>query len=123
MGLASILSGLIPGRKRSEVQVHYYGYAKKTPKPMVEVIMQRDAVGAPDGITRTEYKAGQTYLLPEDLAGCFFSTGEADPAEAHAQPQADPISAPPAHGEPNPQSDAGEPAKTRPRVKRPARGA
>lgn len=62
-----------------------YSLAQRPAKPTIRVLMQRDAVGAPDGITRTEYKAGQEYDLPEDLAGCFFSTGEADPAEAHAQ--------------------------------------
>lgn len=55
-------------------------------RPTVRVLMQRDAVGAPDGITKTHYAAGQEYDLPPDLAECFFSTGHADPAEAHTQP-------------------------------------
>jgi hypothetical protein len=67
--------------------MHHYGYPKREVKPTIKVLMLRDAVGAPDGITRTEYSAGQEYDLPEDLAGCFFSTGHADPAEAHTQPE------------------------------------
>lgn len=51
----------------------------------VRVVMLRDAWGAPDGITRTFYAAGEEYDLPADLAGCFFSTSDADPAEAHMQ--------------------------------------
>lgn len=51
----------------------------------VRVVMLRDAWGAPDGITRTLYEGGREYDLPADLAECFFSTGEADPAEAHMQ--------------------------------------
>ena len=51
----------------------------------VRVLMLRDAWGAPDGITRTFYAAGEEYDLPADLAGCFFSTSDADPAEAHMQ--------------------------------------
>lgn len=51
----------------------------------VRVLMLKDAVGAPDGITKTHYAAGQEYDLPTDLADCFFSTGDADPAEAHMQ--------------------------------------
>jgi len=51
----------------------------------VRVLMLRDAWGAPDGITRTFYAAGEEYDLPADLAGCFFSTSDADPAEAHTQ--------------------------------------
>lgn len=51
----------------------------------VRVLMLRDAWGAPDGITRTFYAAGEEYDLPADLAGCFFSTSDADPAEAHIQ--------------------------------------
>lgn len=54
-------------------------------RPTVRVLMLKDAVGAPDGITKTHYVAGQEYDLPLDLADCFFSTGEADPAEAHMQ--------------------------------------
>lgn len=61
------------------------GAPPKEQKPTIKVLMLKDAVGAPDGITRTEYRAGETYDLPEDLAGCFFSTGEADPAEAYEQ--------------------------------------
>lgn len=51
----------------------------------VRVLMLRDAWGAPDGITRTFYAGGQEYDLPTDLAECFFSTSDADPAEAHMQ--------------------------------------
>lgn len=67
--------------------MHHFNYPKREPKPTIRVLMLKDAVGAPDGITRTEYQAGQEYDLPEDLAGCFFSTHSADPAEAHQQPE------------------------------------
>ena len=61
------------------------GAPAKPGKPTIRVLMLADAVGAPDGVTRTEYQAGQCYDLPEDLAGCFFASGQADPAEAHEQ--------------------------------------
>lgn len=52
-------------------------------KPMIKVRMLRTTLGAPDSVTVREYKEGQEYSIPEDLAECFFSTGDADPAEAH----------------------------------------
>lgn len=67
----------------------------------VRVLMLRDAWGAPDGITRTFYAAGEEYDLPADLAGCFFSTSDADPAEAHMQAgdaAQEPLGAPEAAG-------------------------
>lgn len=60
----------------------------------VKVTMLKDAKGAPDSVTTREYKAGETYDVPEDLAACFFDAGLADPAEAH---------------EPAPTGDAGDP--------------
>lgn len=66
--------------------MHRFGYPKREPKPTIRVLMLKDAVGAPDGITRTEYQSGVEYDLPEDLAASFFSNASADPAEAHAQP-------------------------------------
>lgn len=52
-------------------------------KATIKVRMNRTAMGAPDSVTVKEYKAGQEYDVPEDLAECFFSDGAADPAEAH----------------------------------------
>lgn len=117
MGLASVLAGLVPWSKREKVHVHYYGYAKQTPKPTIRVLMLKDAMGAPDGVTLKRYEAGKEYDLPEDLAGCFFSTGEADPAEAHMQPN---VAEGAAEGAPqyHPSAESGEMRARRPRQRR-----
>lgn len=67
-------------------------------RAIIRVVMLKDEWGCPDPRTRQLYVAGQQYDLPEDLAGCFFSTASADPAEAHAQPAEAPNS--PVEGSP-----------------------
>ncbi len=53
-------------------------------KATIKVRMNRTAKGAPDSTTERTYLEGKEYDIPEDLAECFFSTGDADPAEAHS---------------------------------------
>lgn len=65
-------------------------------EPTIRVIMLRTAMGAPDSTTVVEYQAGRQYDLPQSLADCFFSTGDADPAEAHEAPAAVTVPAKPA---------------------------
>lgn len=57
-------------------------------RPTVKVRMNATAQGAPDSTTVRTYEAGREYEVPEDLAECFFSTGAADPAEAHTEADA-----------------------------------
>jgi hypothetical protein len=59
------------------------------PVVLIRVLMQRTTKATLDG-GRTEhvYEVGHEYDLPEWLALAFFAGGEADPAEAHAQPSA-----------------------------------
>lgn len=78
-----------------------YSLAQRPPIPTVRIVMLKTTKGAPDGITTVEYVEGQEYDVPEDLAGAFFSTHSADPAEAHEavaeaaeQTHADPVTTP-----------------------------
>jgi hypothetical protein len=61
---------------------------------MIEIIMLETRRGAPTSTTTVLYEAGQTYLVPADLAASFFSCHAADPAEAHAT-RPEPQEAPP----------------------------
>jgi hypothetical protein len=83
-----MLSGLVPSWFRPKPpQVNTMRVGAKNlnpPKPTIRVIMLKTTLGAPDSISTVEYEAGKQYDVPEDLAECFFSTGAADPAEAHA---------------------------------------
>ena len=42
---------------------------------MVRMKMNRDTIGYPDGVTKTEYKEGMIYDLPESLAESFKIMG------------------------------------------------
>lgn len=91
LNLGHVLDAICPWRAppRRKVVAMPYGLPEAKPqRPTIRVLMLRDERGCPDGFTPTTYKAGQIYELPEDLAGCFFSCGAADPAEAHGQPSA-----------------------------------
>jgi hypothetical protein len=77
---------LTPRHRRPKVTVMKYGLPEEQQQmPTMRVIMLADAVGYPDGFTKHSYAKGKEYDLPEDLAKCFFSAGQADPAEAHEQ--------------------------------------
>lgn len=42
---------------------------------MIKMKITKDAIGYPDGVTKTEYKAGMIYDLPESLAESFKIMG------------------------------------------------
>lgn len=44
----------------------------------MKLLILQDCVGYPDGVTRTEYAAGQTVDVPTSLAGSFVEMGCAE---------------------------------------------